>query len=272
MSNLCYGNSLVQALLACDAVKSGMARDNPAERAAAELLKIFNELDTSVNTPLSIEPLTQEVMAWGDVGQQQDCMDMWSRLFQKLPLHVQSLFVGLETYKMTCMVCGKENERSEQFNTLQLPIRDRAVKFSEALKALQESQTPADYTCDSCSQKGTTTQERNLDLTSNKYLFLKLPLFLPRPDGQGMIRSNNRQISDFAASGETKLFGWKYRTIAAIEHRGDKCDGGHYMCWRRSKNNGQKGWAVLDDMKEPKRVRPFAGHLKNIAILLMERV
>ncbi len=110
MSNLCYGNSLVQALLACDAVKSGLARCNPAERAAAELLKIFNELDTSVNTPLSVEPLTQEVMARGDVGHQQDCMDMWSRLFQKLPLHIQSLFVGLETYKMTCMVCGKENE------------------------------------------------------------------------------------------------------------------------------------------------------------------
>ncbi|MCP3667510.1 MAG: hypothetical protein GY696_34295 [Gammaproteobacteria bacterium] len=146
------------------------------------------------------------------------------------------------------------------------------MKFSEALKAVQESQTPSDYTCDFCGQKGTTRQERDLNLTSNKYLFLKLPLFLPRPDEQGMIRSNNRRISDFVASRETKLFGWKYRTIAAIEHRGDKCDGGHYMCWRRSTNNGDPGWAVLDDMKEAKRVKRFAGHLKNIAILLMERV
>ncbi len=195
---------------------------------------------------------------------QQDAHQFLDHLLNELPEAVQVLFRFQSQVHLSCMACGAEKEIAPEPMTVLMLHPEQEQSFDALLHKEQEESLDLNVNCDRCGTQRTHRRRTQYSLGDGQhYLLVYMSTF-----GADQRRIGGRQIRKFN-SNRSSIFGGRFRTVAAIEHRGETSESGHYTCWVRSGN----GWTNVDDLKTIRREnKRFVNNLKDICLLVMEKV
>ncbi len=180
-------------------------------------------------------------------------LESWATYYRKEYSPIVQHLYGQTQTRLICTACNATSVRYEPWGTLKVPIpgADKAgnpiPSLQECIRAAFSTETPDDYRCDHCKEKGKVQIIPRISRFP-KYLILSLKRFTNTGSKvHARIPYNPDHISfDEWVAWPSSAIASQYRVIACIEHMGS-CTGGHYCMRARDTTGSEDAWMVYDD-------------------------
>jgi hypothetical protein len=261
----CYANSVIQIIFHCELLVTKI-RNNQLGPTLRHCLQQYENNNIVPETRSIREYLTNEFYVYNDI-QQQDCVHFLESLMNRHRNIFDTLFGFQELYTNHCNLC---NHTTNDIVPLNL-IKHLAIPQNkhQTLQQLLHNDQNAwssihDYRCTNCHDTG--GYERKCAITSaNEYIFIQLKLFTAN-------RQNNiTKITDLKLSAvpaeNIKLSTSWYKPYAAIFHKGEELNSGHYIAYLKQTNSK---WVCANDIKICTSRWPI--HSKDVYVIILKKV
>jgi ubiquitin C-terminal hydrolase len=179
-------------------------------------------------------------------------LQSWMTFFKLEYSPFVNAFFGQTQIRLSCRYCSASSTRYEPWDLLKLEIPGAdivggpAPSLEDCFTSAFAPETPDDYTCDMCKEKGTTIKEQSISKFPNT-LIISLKRFTNSGakirariayDAECVDLMMWRSWTQLQMSDECE-----YRVVGTIEHLGTS-RGGHYFARCRADDNS---WNVFDD-------------------------
>lgn len=265
----CYANSIAQVLLHVTplsrCIENTVITDPEAMPVTYKLQQLLQNINGK-QSEFSSLPLRSAVHERYSCTVQQDASEFLLDILNKLDCEtgaVRQLFCGIQGEEERCTRYPHCTNTSitghDLFRIMRLyfPETEADNNSSINFKSLLQQWFAAERSCHLC---GSMTEQRTIVRSAPRLLFISLCLFHNRN------RRVNCPITGYTA-GDVRIGGKRYRTVAAVCHRGTSTESGHYWCLLRHKDK----WLSVSDTKVSLKGR-FVANLLNVYILVLEQI
>ena len=265
----CFLNSVVQALLAVDAIRDKLSWSIPIEE---ELLTLFDKQEALYKEGIDLNGL-KKLLGFCR-NQMHDAEECLVQMMQRFSDKVKELFQFESKTECICRKCGssvltEKNWKSELI--LAIRPKDQVNMWSDLSNFTFGQQIQCSNV--ECNSDGCTVAEKSFYRVPStlKYLLVKVNLI---DDKNRML---NRVIKGFSSTVNSfrllqennRPMVLKTKLLAVICHNGTDMTSGHYVTYRLH----EKNWYLIDDQNVCyKRNCRLPSCMKNFYILLFEKV